>query len=111
MNSLENIGSYDKSCPSLAGMTKQELSSALKSVNVPERENKMRVNQLWHWIYFQGLSDFQNMLNVSKSLRQTLSESFTLNIPEIVEEQISIDGTRKWLIKLVSLPFRGKNII
>lgn len=100
MNSLENIGSYDKSCPSLAGMTKQELSSALKSVNVPERENKMRVNQLWHWIYFQGLSDFQNMLNVSKSLRQTLSESFTLNIPEIVEEQISIDGTRKWLIKL-----------
>ncbi len=100
MNSLENIGSYDKSCPSLAGMTKQELSSALKSVNVPERENKMRVNQLWHWIYFQGLSDFQNMLNVSKSLRQTLSESFTLDIPEIVEEQISIDGTRKWLIKL-----------
>jgi 23S rRNA (adenine2503-C2)-methyltransferase len=100
MNSLENIGSDDKSCPSLAGMTKQELSSALKSVNVPERENKMRVNQLWHWIYFQGLSDFQNMLNVSKSLRQTLSESFTLNIPEIVEEQISIDGTRKWLIKL-----------
>ena len=81
-------------------MTKQELSSALKSVNVPERENKMRVNQLWHWIYFQGLSDFQNMLNVSKSLRETLSESFTLNIPEIVEEQISIDGTRKWLIKL-----------
>ena len=102
MNSLENIGSDDKSCPSLAGMTKQELSSALKSVNVPERENKMRVNQLWHWIYFQGLSDFQNMLNVSKSLRQTLSESFTLNIPEIVEEQISIDGTRKWLIKLPS---------
>jgi 23S rRNA (adenine2503-C2)-methyltransferase len=100
MNSLENIGSDDKSCPSLAGMTKQELSSALKSVNVPERENKMRVNQLWNWIYFQGLSDFQNMLNVSKSLRQTLSESFTLNIPEIVEEQISIDGTRKWLIKL-----------
>jgi len=100
MNSLENIGSDDKSFPSLAGMTKQELSSALKSVNVPERENKMRVNQLWHWIYFQGLSDFQNMLNVSKSLRQTLSESFTLNIPEIVEEQISIDGTRKWLIKL-----------
>ena len=100
MNSLENIGSDDKSFPSLAGMTKQELSSALKSVDVPERENKMRVNQLWHWIYFQGLSDFQNMLNVSKSLRQTLSESFTLNIPEIVEEQISIDGTRKWLIKL-----------
>jgi 23S rRNA (adenine2503-C2)-methyltransferase len=100
MNSLENIGSDDKSCPSLAGMTKQELSSALKSVNVPERENKMRVNQLWNWIYFQGLSDFQNMLNVSKSLRKTLSESFTLNIPEIVEEQISIDGTRKWLIKL-----------
>ena len=102
MNSLENIGSDDKSCPSLAGMTKQELSSALKSVNVPERENKMRVNQLWNWIYFQGLSDFQNMLNVSKSLRQTLLESFTLNIPEIVEEQISIDGTRKWLIKLPS---------
>ena len=100
MNTLEKIGSDDKSCPSLAGMTKQELSSALKAVNVPERENKMRVNQLWHWIYFQGLTDFQNMLNVSKSLRQTLSESFTLDIPEIVEEQISIDGTRKWLIKL-----------
>jgi 23S rRNA (adenine2503-C2)-methyltransferase len=60
----------------------------------------MRVNQLWHWIYHRGASSFDAMLNVSKTLRATLDDAFTLDRPEIVSEQISKDGTRKWLIRM-----------
>jgi 23S rRNA (adenine2503-C2)-methyltransferase len=60
----------------------------------------MRTNQLWHWIYFRGARDFAEMLNISKTLRATLADSFELRLPEIVEEQLSVDGTRKWLLRL-----------
>ncbi len=55
--------------PSLAGMTRPELSDALRGVGVSEREAKMRVAQLWHWIYFQGVTSFDDMLNIGKPLR------------------------------------------
>ena len=86
--------------PNLAGMTRSEIASALSDLGLPEREIRMRTTQLWHWIYFRGACDFAEMLNISKTLRATLADSFELRLPEIVEEQLSVDGTRKWLLRL-----------
>ncbi len=94
--------------PSLLGLTRQGLAEALASIEVPEREIRMRVNQLWHWIYFQGVSDFALMTNVAKGLRARLAERFTLARPEVVAEQISKDGTRKWLIRMPPVDARDR---
>jgi len=90
--------------PSLIGMSREEMAQALVGAGVPERQAKMRVSQLWHWLYVRGVSDFGQMFNISKELRATLAEHFTIARPEIVEEQISQDGTRKWLFRF---PARG----
>ncbi len=94
--------------PSLAGLTRAGLADALRNLGIPEREIRMRVSQLWHWIYFRGVDDFHAMLNVSKALRQTLDEAFTLALPEVVAEQVSTDGTRKWLLRLPPVDARDK---
>jgi 23S rRNA (adenine2503-C2)-methyltransferase len=88
--------------PSLVGLTRDELAAKLAEAGVPERELKMRVAQLWHWIYFRGARSFDEMSNVGKGLRSALSEAFTLERPEVVSEQVSKDGTRKWLIRMAS---------
>ena len=91
--------------PSLIGLTRAEMAEALVSSGiVPERQAKMRVQQLWHWLYVRGVSDFADMFNISKDLRAALAKVFTIARPEIVEEQISGDGTRKWLFRF---PPRG----
>ena len=86
--------------PSLIGFTRAQLSDALGLVGVPEAQRKMRVQQLWHWIYFRGLTSFEEMTSVSKELRGALAVQFTLARPEVVAEQVSVDGTRKWLLRL-----------
>src|SRR6185436_9657323 len=86
--------------PSLVGLTRAGLASALGEAGVPEGQRKMRVQQLWHWIYFRGARSFDDMTNVSKELRALLAEHFTLARPEVVAEQVSADGTRKWLLRL-----------
>jgi 23S rRNA (adenine2503-C2)-methyltransferase len=86
--------------PSLAGATRAELGAALRTLGLPEREVKMRASQIWHWIYFRGARDFGEMLNVAKPMRVLLAERFTLERPQIAAEQVSADGTRKWLIKM-----------
>ncbi len=90
--------------PSLIGMSREEMAQALIKVGVPERQTKMRISQLWHWLYVRGVSDFADMRNISKDLRALLAEHFTIARPEVVEEQISQDGTRKWLFRF---PPRG----
>ena len=89
---------------SLIGLSRAELAEALKALDVPERALRMRANQLWHWIYFRGLTGFDGMTNVAKALREQLAEHFTLERPEIVTEQVSKDGTRKWLLRLAPGP-------
>jgi 23S rRNA (adenine2503-C2)-methyltransferase len=86
--------------PSLAGLTRAQLADALGSFGVPQTQIKMRVQQLWHWIYFRGVTSFDEMSSVSKDLRVALAERYTLARPEIVAEQVSVDGTRKWLLRL-----------
>jgi 23S rRNA (adenine2503-C2)-methyltransferase len=86
--------------PSLIGLTRAQLADALGSFGVPQAQIKMRVQQLWHWIYFRGVTSLDEMSSVSKDLRAALAERYTLARPEIVAEQVSVDGTRKWLLRL-----------
>ncbi|MFD2182648.1 23S rRNA (adenine(2503)-C(2))-methyltransferase RlmN [Rhodoplanes azumiensis] len=86
--------------PSLVGMSRTALREALVGIGVPAGQAKMRVQQLWQWIYVHGARDFDAMTNVSKDLRTRLATHFTLARPEVVAEQVSTDGTRKWLLRL-----------
>ncbi|MFZ2031318.1 MAG: 23S rRNA (adenine(2503)-C(2))-methyltransferase RlmN [Vitreimonas sp.] len=85
--------------PSLAGLTKQELAEKLVAIGVDAGKARMRAEQLWRWIYHYGVTEFSQMTNVAKELRATLAEHYSLARPEIVTQQISQDGTRKWLIR------------
>ncbi|HTT97188.1 MAG TPA: 23S rRNA (adenine(2503)-C(2))-methyltransferase RlmN [Rhizomicrobium sp.] len=84
---------------SLIGLSPSDLKTALIEAGVPEKLAPMRVRQLWNWIYAHGVRDFASMTNLAKDFRSTLAERFTLARLEIVTEQISTDGTRKWLLK------------
>jgi 23S rRNA (adenine2503-C2)-methyltransferase len=90
--------------PSLLGQTREKLAATLRDAGIEERHLKMRVAQLWHWIYHRGVDDFAAMTNVAKGLRADLAERFVVGRPEMVAEQISVDGTRKWLFRF---PPRG----
>lgn len=85
--------------PSLVGMTRERLREALIGMGVDEKKSKMRANQLWRWIYHYGVTDFEAMTDVSKALRLELAEHFTLERPELTDRQVSVDGTRKYLIR------------
>ena len=86
--------------PSLVGLSRAALAEALGTIGVAEKHRKMRVQQLWNWIYVRGVTGFDAMTSVSKDLRAALDQHFTLERPEVVAEQISVDGTRKWLLRL-----------
>lgn len=90
--------------PSLIGMSREEMADELIKVGVLPKQVKMRIAQLWHWLYVRGVSDFADIRNISKDLRALLAQHFTIARPEVVEEQISQDGTRKWLFRF---PPRG----
>ena len=84
----------------LSGLTRKQLAAALvDSGVVPEAKARMRAGQLFRWIHFRGVTDFDQMSDVAKDMRAALAEHFTLARPEIVERQVSRDGTRKYLIR------------
>jgi 23S rRNA (adenine2503-C2)-methyltransferase len=85
---------------SLIGLARAELATQLSGLGVPERQQRMRVSQLWSWLYVRGATDFAGMTDIAKELRVALADSFTLARPSIVTEQVSVDGTRKWLLRL-----------
>ena len=87
--------------PNLCGLTRVELAAALVAADVvPLAKAKMRATQLWRWIHHYGVTDFERMTDVAKETRAALAEAFNLTRPEIVERQVSKDGTRKYLIRL-----------
>jgi 23S rRNA (adenine2503-C2)-methyltransferase len=81
-------------------LSREALADALGTIGVPEKQRRMRVQQLWNWIYIRGVTRFEDMTSVSKELRAALERHFTLDRPEVVAEQVSADGTRKWLLRL-----------
>jgi 23S rRNA (adenine2503-C2)-methyltransferase len=86
--------------PSLIGLSRAELAEALEMLGVPAGQRKMRVQQLWHWLYLRGATHFDQMTSMSKELRALLDDRFTLARPDVAAEQVSADGTRKWLLRL-----------
>ncbi|MEL6680926.1 MAG: 23S rRNA (adenine(2503)-C(2))-methyltransferase RlmN, partial [Pseudomonadota bacterium] len=86
--------------PNLIGMTRPQLREALIAAGTPEKQAKMRVGQIWQWLYQKGVLDFEAMTNLAKPFRATLAEHFRIARPEIVTRQVSEDGTRKYLLRI-----------
>jgi len=84
----------------LVGLTRDGLRDVLIAAGTPEKQAKMRVGQIWQWIYQKGVRDFDAMTNLSKSYRAELAEKFVIEVPEVVSRQVSADGTRKYLVRI-----------
>jgi 23S rRNA (adenine2503-C2)-methyltransferase len=84
----------------LVGLSRAQLTDVMADVGVPEKQRRMRMRQLWHWMYNRGVTDFSVMTDISKDMQRKLDEAFVIARPEVVTEQISSDGTRKWLLRL-----------
>ena len=85
---------------SLIGMTRHELAAALSTLGVPDKQLRMRVSQIWGWLYAHGAREFDQMSNVAKDLREKLAVHYSLARLELAEAQHSNDGTRKYLFRL-----------
>ena len=85
----------------LLGLSRAALSEALRAVGVPDHQLKMRSQQIWHWAYVRGTKRFEEMTSLATDLRAQLDAHFSLARPQLVAEQISVDGTRKWLLRLL----------
>lgn len=79
----------------LLGLSKEEIAEQIAKLC----EKPFRAKQLWQWLYYHGVSDFEKMTSFSKDLRAKLAENFTITRPKIVTEQISVDKTHKWLLE------------
>ncbi|MCH1568048.1 MAG: 23S rRNA (adenine(2503)-C(2))-methyltransferase RlmN [Alphaproteobacteria bacterium] len=86
--------------PSLIGMTRDDLRAALTELGVGDKQLRMRVNQIWGWLYAHGVREFDQMSNVAKQLRDKLAAAYTLDRLEMAEAHLSKDGTRKYLFRL-----------
>lgn len=84
----------------IVGLTREQLREALIAAGTPERQAKMRVGQVWQWIYHWGVRDFAQMTNLAKDYRALLAEKFEIALPEVVTRQVSADGTRKYLLRI-----------
>ncbi len=84
----------------LVGMTRDQMRLALIEAGTPEKQAKMRVNQIWQWIYHWGVRDFAAMTNLAKDYRAMLAERFVVAVPEMVSRHVSADGTRKYLVRI-----------
>ncbi|WBU56319.1 23S rRNA (adenine(2503)-C(2))-methyltransferase RlmN [Paracoccus sediminicola] len=84
----------------IVGLTRDRLRDVLIEAGTPEKQAKMRVGQIWQWVYYWGVRDFAAMTNLSKDYRALLSERFEIAVPEVVSRQISEDGTRKYLLRI-----------
>ena len=83
----------------LLGLSKLDLRLALETAQLEPRQAKLRAKQLWHWIYNRGVTDFALMTDIAKTMQPWLADRFVISRPEVVEAQVSTDGTRKWLLR------------
>ncbi|MEP3689108.1 MAG: 23S rRNA (adenine(2503)-C(2))-methyltransferase RlmN [Sulfitobacter dubius] len=84
----------------LVGLTRDAMRDVLIAHGTPEKQAKMRVGQIWQWIYQWGVRDFDSMTNLAKAYRAELAEKFVIEVPEVVTRQESEDGTRKYLVRI-----------
>jgi len=84
----------------LVGLTRDQMREVLIANGTAEKQAKMRVGQIWQWIYQWGVRDFASMTNLAKGYRAQLEDTFEIRIPEVVSRQVSTDGTRKYLVRI-----------
>ena len=84
----------------LIGISRAVMLEKLLEIGTPEKQVKMRVAQLWQWIYQKGERNFSYMSNLSKNYRELLNKNFILDVPKVISKQCSKDGTRKYLLQL-----------
>jgi 23S rRNA (adenine2503-C2)-methyltransferase len=83
----------------LVGLSKAEMRDALSGEGLDTKGAKLRAKQIWHWVYNRGVTDFSLMTDIARAQQPWLSERFVIGRPEIIEAQVSTDGTRKWLLR------------
>ena len=83
----------------LVGLPRDDIRRVLEEQGLEPKQAKLRAKQIWHWIYNRGVSDFEAMTDIAKAQKPWLIERFAITRPEVVEAQVSTDGTRKWLLK------------
>src|SRR4249919_4175164 len=83
----------------LVGLSRDQIRLEFESAGLEPRQAKLRAKQVWHWIYNRGVTDFASMSDIAKVQRGWFTERFIISRPEVVEAQVSSDGTRKWLLK------------
>src|SRR5919106_4156491 len=83
----------------LVGLSKDQIRTALEEAGLEPKQAKLRAKQIWHWIYNRGVSDFAAMSDIAKAQRGWFADRFAITRPEVVEAQVSSDGTRKWLLR------------
>ena len=90
----------EKDTINLIGLSRLALRQALIDQGLAEKKAKMRSGQIWQWIYQKGVRSFDQMTNLSKDYRAELAGHFTLDVPQVVNKQVSADGTRKYLMRI-----------
>ena len=83
----------------LVGLSRDAIRAALVEAGLDERQAKLRAKQLWHQIYNRGATSFEAMSDIAKPQRAWLADRFLVGRPEVVVQQVSTDGTRKWLLR------------
>ena len=83
----------------LVGLSRDAIRAALAEAGLDERQAKLRAKQLWHQIYNRGATSFEAMSDIAKPQRAWLADRFLVGRPEVVVQQVSTDGTRKWLLR------------
>jgi 23S rRNA (adenine2503-C2)-methyltransferase len=83
----------------LVGLSKDAIGVELAAAGLDAKAAKLRAKQIWHWVYNRGATDFAQMTDIAKAQHPWLSDRFVIARPEVVEAQVSTDGTRKWLLR------------
>ncbi|MGV6820030.1 MAG: 23S rRNA (adenine(2503)-C(2))-methyltransferase RlmN [Parvularcula sp.] len=97
---IDNTSPLEKNKPSLIGLTRPQLKARLVAdLGLPSGQANMRTSQVWQWLYNTGVQSFDAMTNIAKPMRQALAETYAVDRPQIIERQLSADGTRKYLLR------------
>ncbi|WP_324827077.1 23S rRNA (adenine(2503)-C(2))-methyltransferase RlmN [Qipengyuania zhejiangensis] len=83
----------------LIGLPKARIRELFEDAGLDTKQAKLRAKQVYHWLYHRGVTDFEAMTEIAKTMRPWLTERFVIGRPDVVEAQHSVDGTRKWLLK------------
>ena len=96
-----NVTAREDGRVDLMGLSRAEIRDTFSAAGLDERQAKLRSKQVFHWIYHRGATDFDGMTDIAKTMRPWLAQRFVIGRPDVVEAQVSTDGTRKWLLKSV----------